>query len=118
MDALFRTAIMKDYAMAHKVNKLLASEDSPDQKYLVIAMKGHQLYGSAVPECVRMANPGVNDAILIAQSSNEIMNVQDDDTQMTKGMEQLYGHAVSDKYPSVADYLFVFDKDGDQSGTY
>ena len=31
MDAFFRIAIMKDYAMVYKVNTLLASESFPDQ---------------------------------------------------------------------------------------
>jgi hypothetical protein len=36
--------------MAHFVNKLIATEESPEQKYLVISGRGHMEYFCGVPE--------------------------------------------------------------------
>ena len=51
---LFKSCLIKDYAMSHKVDKLInidkANGNFENSKYLVIAGKGHHLYGEAIPK--------------------------------------------------------------------
>ena len=64
----FRVQLLKDYAMAHYINKLI-EEDQNDQKYLVISGKGHVWYNYGVPQRVFAVHPDVKDqsAVVIAQ---------------------------------------------------
>lgn len=53
---LFKAQLIKDYAMAHKVNKLVKTVSS-DSKLLVITGKGHTMHYCGVPERVLKENP-------------------------------------------------------------
>ena len=48
---LFKAQLIKDYAMAHKINKLIHTVSS-DSKIMVIAGKGHTMHYCGVPERV------------------------------------------------------------------
>lgn len=67
---IFDAQVLKDVAMAHKVNGLI--EDNSDDKYLVIAGNGHLLHYCGVPERVLEEHPQLaKDSCLIISESTD-----------------------------------------------
>ena len=66
--------------MAHYLNKLL-KQDAANQKYLVIAGKGHMQYFNGVPERVFSEYPQLRDesSLVIAQESDHSIDITRDD---------------------------------------
>ena len=53
---LFAAQLIKDAAMAHRVNTLIA-ESPPEDSFLVVCGSGHCLYGHGVPERILAVHP-------------------------------------------------------------
>lgn len=71
---IFKAQLMKDYSMAHYICKLLKN-DTEDQKYLILAGKGHQQHYCGVPELVFKTFPEMKDnssLVVIHESDYEI----------------------------------------------
>jgi len=58
---IFQAQLLKDVAMAHRVQQILHDIRGKNEKILVIAGNGHVLYGCGVPERVRWADDGDDD---------------------------------------------------------
>lgn len=71
---IFKAQLIKDYSMAHLICKLLA-KDTEDQKYLILAGKGHLQHYCGVPELVYKSFPAmkpVSSLVVIHESDYEI----------------------------------------------
>jgi len=106
---IFKAQLIKDEAMAHKVNTLL--KDNANDKFLVIAGKGHLQHNCGVPERVYRANPAIQDqASLVISYHNEYecdITKEADHKELMEGIEETFGKAGT--HP--ADILFVYDDD-------
>ena len=80
---IFKAQLIKDYSMAHLICKLLKSESSQDEKYLVLVGKGHCQHYCGVPELVYKTMPEMKDKsslVVIHESDYEIDLDQNDET--------------------------------------
>jgi len=110
----FKAQLIKDYAMAHCINKLLKNESSEQKqhKYLVLAGKGHLQHFCGVPERVLQENPGVRaeTALIVAHESDYEIDLDKNDEQVISGIKKIYGPEGSNP----ADYLYIYEEDGEE----
>lgn len=81
---MFPAQLIKDYAMAYKVNKLL-KDDTPEQKYLIVAGYGHMEHYCGVPERILDVFPDLKEQSLLL-----VAHEVDDEVDMTLPGEQLF----------------------------
>lgn len=102
---IFKAQLLKDYAMAYKVVKLLDTI-SDDSKILVIAGKGHTLHYCGVPERI-LENHGElrpNTASIVSHQADPTLKLGLEDDQTKSAVEQSYGESGMNP----ADYIFLF----------
>jgi 2-polyprenyl-3-methyl-5-hydroxy-6-metoxy-1,4-benzoquinol methylase len=98
---IFRAQLLKDVAMANRINQLLKDSIHSD-KFLVIAGNGHVMHYCGVPERVLQENPTIaNETCLAVAHSSIAANFADDET-LVQELEISYGS----KGPG--DYVFVY----------
>jgi len=106
---IFKAQILKDVAMANKVNHLIedastSSDDgNNDEKFLVIAGNGHFLHYCGVPERVLDENPKlVDDSCLVISAST--YEPLEDENDLQKELKVRYGDSGSNP----ADYIYFY----------
>lgn len=113
---IFVAQLLKDVAMAHKVNQLI--DRYKDDKFVVIAGNGHFLHYCGVPERVLKEHPHMTDqACLIVSSStdyNELQNLHSENAEnqsnkhvvegLLKELCRKYGPAGTNP----ADYIYLY----------
>ena len=108
---MFKAQVIKDVAMAHKINTLL--EKNPDDRFLVIAGYGHMKHYQGVPERVFAKHPElVNDSMMIVahESCATIDTYEEEHDVFVKGVNELYGPTGSNP----GDYLYVYELEDDE----
>lgn len=76
---MFKAQLIKDIAMAHRVNELIAAK--PNENYLVIAGFGHLLHYAGVPENVFAKKPTLRDdsLLIVAHEFNATVDSRETD---------------------------------------
>ena len=102
---IFKAQLIKDFSMAHKINKLL-KQDTDDQKYLVIAGKGHMQYCCGVPERVFEEFPHLKDqcSLVVANESDHMIDITKDEQSIVQGIKDVFG----EEGTNPADYLYIY----------
>jgi len=107
---IFKAQLIKDHAMAHKVSNLI--KNNAQDKFLVIAGKGHVQHNLGVPERVYEVHPAIREeASLVVAYHNEYdcdITKEADHKELIEGIEETFGKPGT--HP--ADILFVYDDDG------
>mmetsp|Transcript_15697 Transcript_15697/g.23082 ORF Transcript_15697/g.23082 Transcript_15697/m.23082 type:complete len:667 (+) Transcript_15697:90-2090(+) len=122
---IFKAQILKDAAMAHKVNRLIADyandcdckhknendekkEEEVDDRFLIIAGNGHLMHYQGVPERVLRANPTLIDqsCLLIAHACSDLIHLSNEKA-VIQDIENNFGPRGSNP----ADFVFVFKQD-------
>ncbi len=102
---IFDAQVLKDVAMAHKVNRLI--DESPpgkEDKFLVIAGNGHLLHYCGVPERVLKAHPELAmDSCLVISESTDASTL--DDSQLSVSLIDRFGKEGSNP----ADYVYLYE---------
>jgi len=108
---IFKAQLIKDYAMAHYVCKLL-KKDTEEQKYLVIAGNGHQQHYCGIPERVLRFYPELKplSALIIAHESDYEIDLGQNEEHVLNGVKAAYGSEGSNP----ADYLYVYEEDAEE----
>jgi len=65
---MFKAQLLKDIAMAHKINSLLRESEDKNDRFLVIAGNGHLSHYQGVPERVLSENPDLIDQCCLVTS--------------------------------------------------
>ena len=94
--------------MAHCIDKLLKL-DTEDQKYLVIAGKGHMQHFCGVPERVFEAYPNLRESssLIVAHESDHLIDITREETEVLDGLKDVFGQEGTNP----ADILYIFEED-------
>ena len=122
---IFPAQVLKDVAMANKINELLAqtnntnsSNRTKNDKILVIAGNGHLMHFCGVPERVLKENPEIaSDACLVISEST--VELFEDDDSVAKLLTARFGEEGSNP----ADYIYFYpspeeDRNDEDEGEY
>jgi SAM-dependent methyltransferase/uncharacterized iron-regulated protein len=100
---IFDAQVLKDVAMAHKVNTLIEKSPSQD-RFLVIAGNGHLLHYCGVPERVLNEHPALaKDSCLVISESMDGSDL--DETKLPEVLTDRFGKEGSNP----ADYVFLYE---------
>lgn len=109
---IFKAQILKDEAMAHKVNQLVndsTAENRPNDKFLVIAGNGHLLHYCGVPERVFRDNSDLTaeSCLVISEStmSDDVEGAADEELTMRTVLRSRFGEEGSNP----ADYVYLYE---------
>jgi SAM-dependent methyltransferase/uncharacterized iron-regulated protein len=109
---IFKAQILKDEAMAHRVNQLVSAsfaENRVNDKFLVIAGNGHLLHYCGVPERVLRVNSDLasDTCLIISESivSDEVNCTEDAEFTMRTFLRSRFGEEGSNP----ADYIYLFE---------
>lgn len=102
---IFKAQLIKDYAMAYCINKLVKTH--ADDRFLVIAGKGHLQHFCGVPERVYQEHPDLKDdsSLVVAYCNEYEVDICADHKDLLEGIEDTFGKAGSNP----ADFLYVYD---------
>ena len=103
---IFKAQLIKDYAMAHCINKLV--DANTDDRFLVLAGKGHLQHNCGVPERVYAAHPSLKDdsSLIVAYCNEYEVDILKDHKDLLEGIEETFGKEGSDP----AEFLYVYDE--------
>jgi SAM-dependent methyltransferase/uncharacterized iron-regulated protein len=109
---IFKAQLLKDTAMAHKINSLIREADE-SEKFLVIAGNGHLSYYQGVPERVLAEHPElINQCCLVTSHEWEGGLL----TGSTSPMSLLDELEAGPPGANPADYLYVYQHDDVEEG--
>jgi len=104
---IFKAQLIKDIAMSHKVCELFETHETDDEKFLVIAGKGHMQHFNGVPERVYERFPALKDdsMLIVTHESDHCIDINESEANFLEGVEDVFGKEGSDP----ADVLFFFE---------
>jgi uncharacterized iron-regulated protein len=113
---IFDAQVLKDVGMAHKVNTLIEEsnsrnrnrgDDSPADKFLVIAGNGHLLHYCGVPERVLKEHPELakDTCLVISESTENGKELDDNPKKFKEALENRFGKEGCNP----ADYAFLYE---------
>lgn len=111
---IFMAQVLKDVAMAHKINQLL--EQNKGDKILVIAGNGHVLHYCGVPERVLQAHPEIADETCVVAcapvdaSGWKLLNTEGGESSDVTILQHINGR-FGREGTNPADYLYFYKSD-------
>jgi SAM-dependent methyltransferase len=103
---IFQAQLLKDTAMANKVNQLLKDSADDKEKFLVVAGNGHLLHWCGVPERVLNSNPGLSNQTCVIVSHPSTADLEDEGA-VKRDLEDSFGP----EGWNPGDFVFVFKDD-------
>jgi uncharacterized iron-regulated protein len=105
--AIFQAQILKDVAMAHKINTLL-DQPSQDDRILVLVGNGHVLGYSGVPERVLLKHPelAAETCVIVSHHGTDlVLDNNNDESRLKQAIVHHLNHAWGPA--NIADYVYI-----------
>lgn len=109
---IFKAQLIKDYAMAYRINKLLLN-DSEEQKYLVLAGRGHLQHACGVPERVIEKYPNIAEqsTLITALEANHLLRLDLEAGEMDEAIEDVFGIEANKDNKILSEFVFIYQNE-------
>ena len=105
---LFKAQLIKDYAMAHKVNTYIDQHHAENDKYMIVSGKGHMQFFQGIPKMVFEKHPDleVQSSMVVAHETDKNIDIAQSDDTILENVVDIYG----EEGANPGDFLYLFDK--------